>query len=530
MEKYPIKLNNSPQLFVDDYLIEDMSSLGKSLHTVEKHKANPLLIPEFPFEKKYKYHYIVDNGTVIYDDRANIFRAYFSQAQKNTLYAESQDGIKWEKPFINKYTYAGSKKNNILLEDIYCCSVMYDPGNEGKPPFRMYALKRGVGPFVLWSENGIDWKGEPASCDKTGRGDNACCVYDPFTKTNILISKVRYPIGKIVINPLMDNVWEIPVRVLGCRTCNREMNKWSAWREILRPDERDHKIAEERYPAISVEGFLYPWRMRAEFEGAHALAEKTGFLERLAVPPQKGFQHCQYMNMIVIPYDNLYIGLLEVLYATAQVFDFGAKGSPRCDSPGQDGVIDVQLVCSRDLKKWEKPVAEKSFIPLGGTAEWDRSMIMPFSSNNIIRDGKQYLYYGGSFHSHRPYSMWNKPGNYPEEMQGLGLAVIRQDGFISIDAAAEEGILTTKLLSFAGEKFSINADARSGYIDMEILDENRTVIKGYERKRFKTIFADKVRHCVEWKGKNGIVELQRRPVHLRFYMKNAMLYTFTVEK
>ena len=141
--------------------------------------------------------------------------------------------------------------------------------------------------------------------------------------------------------------------------------------------------------------------------------------------------------------------------------------------------MEVQLVSSRDLIHWERLGDRQPFIPLGTITDWDRSMIMPFTSNHIVRDGKLSTYYGGSKHAHRPNSYWNKPGQeYPDDIQGMGLATIREDGFISLDADASGGVITTKPVRFDGNRLVINADAIEGSVDIEVLDLDGNTITG----------------------------------------------------
>jgi len=45
-----IDLTNAKQLFVDDWLIENSTSLSRSFHTAVKHASNPLLKPKRPWE------------------------------------------------------------------------------------------------------------------------------------------------------------------------------------------------------------------------------------------------------------------------------------------------------------------------------------------------------------------------------------------------------------------------------------------------------------------------------------------------
>jgi len=89
-----------------------------------------------------------------------------------------------------------------------------------------------------------------------------------------------------------------------------------------------------------------------------------------------------------------------------------------------------------------------------------------------------------------PNSMWNKPGDYPEEMQGLGLATIREDGYVSMDADASPGSLTTLPLRFDGRHLMVNADARGGSVAVELLDVAGRPIPGYTQAECVALTAD----------------------------------------
>ena len=52
----------------------------------------------------------------------------------------------------------------------------------------------------------------------------------------------------------------------------------------------------------------------------------------------------------------------------------------------------------------------------------------------------------------------------------LGLARMRMDGFVSVRAGREEGLLTTWPLRFDGGELWINADASRGSLQVEVLD------------------------------------------------------------
>lgn len=519
---YPVQ--NHTQLFVDDFLIARKTGLVRTMHSPEKYEGNPIMVPELPFERRYQFHYTWDNGSVIHDPDGGLFHAYWSQVQKHTLYAVSEDGIHWSKPRLGRVPYDGDTQNNILFEDVSAATVAYNPIATTD---RFLMLSKGRHSMHC-SRNGRDWKPVDASLDWGRMSDSGACVYDPYRAQYIMVQKRRYPIGAIVVNPLTAEEWDVPVRVLGLVT-SHDGTSWTAWREALRPDDFDHKTVAERYPGIFVEGFLYPWRMRPEFKAAHEMAIKTRYLERLTVPPQTGFHHLEFMNMVILPYHNLYVGLLQVLNTTAQVIDFGAKGLPRADSPGQDGTMEVQLVGSRDLVKWERFGERKPFIPLGPVDSWDQSMLMPFTTNHIVRDGKLWIYYGGSHHSHRPNSMWNKPGDYPSETQGLGLATLREDGFVSLDAGDREGEVVTVPMIATGSRLHVNANAADGELRVEVLDENQRPLPGFELASCTPIGDDSIDHKVCWGDRYRLDQLNGRSIQLRFRLRRASLFAFRVE-
>ncbi|MEE3284420.1 MAG: hypothetical protein VX311_07540, partial [Planctomycetota bacterium] len=108
---------------------------------------------------------------------------------------------------------------------------------------------------------------------------------------------------------------------------------------------------------------------------------------------------------------------------------------------------------------------------------------------------------------------------------GFGLATIRRDGFVSIDAAGV-GMLQTRRFIAIGDTLVINANAEGGEIRVEAVDALGRVIKGFSRDDCEPIRGDKVRHVVSWKKDANCHSLQARPIKLRFHLKRAKLYSF----
>ncbi|MEM2922095.1 MAG: hypothetical protein QXF26_07245, partial [Candidatus Bathyarchaeia archaeon] len=118
-----------------------------------------------------------------------------------------------------------------------------------------------------------------------------------------------------------------------------------------------------------------------------------------------------------------------------------------------------------------------------------------------------------------------KAGERPQHA-GFGLATLRLDGFVSVDAGDREGILTTKPLVFEGQELTINAQADGGSVAVEILNEKSQPIKGFRRNDCDKFTGNSIRHTVTWRGSSDISALQEKPIQLRFHMKKAKLYSF----
>ena len=156
----PVNIGNSTQLFVDNYLIELVNFVTKTMHQPIKHSANPLITKDKPWEI---LPYFRNNTSVHFDKEENLYKLWyedmgwdykkFMALQKSTsdrdvgqaagidayektcfnklLYAESNDGIEWTKPELNYETYKNTKTNTCLGSNIHgkvhSCSVIYDP-------------------------------------------------------------------------------------------------------------------------------------------------------------------------------------------------------------------------------------------------------------------------------------------------------------------------------------------------------------------------------------------------------------------
>lgn len=144
---------------------------------------NPLFTQDQPWEIR------IDNGypNVLYDPEERIFRCYYTlftddlDTEGTTLaerssrdylprmdrvtslaYAESRDGIHWEKPALNRVEWRGNKMNNILFLFAHGTGVMMDShdsdsGKRYKMVTKVDIPGKGTHMAVAFSPDGKDW-------------------------------------------------------------------------------------------------------------------------------------------------------------------------------------------------------------------------------------------------------------------------------------------------------------------------------------------------------------------------------------
>ncbi len=152
-------------------------------HPVKDEAHNPLFTQDKPWEVR------IDNGypNVLYDAAPGLYRCYYTlfiededtrcaeraeRLSRNYIprpdrapglaYAQSKDGIHWEKPSLNRVSWHGSRENNLIFPYAHGTGVMIDPHDPD--PSRRYKMvtkidEPGAGAYmaVSFSADGTDW-------------------------------------------------------------------------------------------------------------------------------------------------------------------------------------------------------------------------------------------------------------------------------------------------------------------------------------------------------------------------------------
>lgn len=103
----------------------------------------------------------------------------------------------------------------------------------------------------------------------------------------------------------------------------------------------------------------------------------------------------------------------------------------------------------------------------------------------------------------------------------LGLATLRRDGFVSLDAGEAEGRMLTKPLILDGGELHLNADASQGYVTVSITDDIGIPLEGYTSRQ---IVGNQLDTAVEFD--QPLETLSGKEVRLRFQLRNASLYSY----
>ena len=423
------------------------------------------------------------------------FYEYFSKgvpSRERLLYAESRDGIEWEKPLLGKHQIDGRDTNVIFNPPevmVANPSVMLDPVEEDPSKrFKMSYLRidprekvgrKPGGPGGLWlqySGDGKDWTpADSKALIPDWRGDVSVLTYDPIDEKYVLHGRYGSSAGESA-HPEMDDWFspvypERPQGVWGTRrrsylTESPDMIEWTDPELIWDPGDDDN-LDDGHYCFV-------PWRA-----------------------------------------DEMHLGLLNVLHQV-------------------DNTLDMYLHYSRDGRRWKRFLDHRPFIPRGGEGSYDQIDIETPTQPLVVGD-ELWIYYGGMKvhhdwwimpHGERPDVEEARNPDISRDGHHLCLATMRLDGYVSLDATVREGWIETKPIYSTRSRLFINGRCQNkGYIKVEVMDTWNNVWDEYGRDKCETFTGDAVSHRVKWSGHETVSEVPG-PVKLRFHLRNAELYSF----
>ncbi len=158
-----LEIGSRRELFVDDYLIDQISGARQVLHRPTEREA--AIVHDEPWEGNASlYHTVFQDG--------DLYRMYYrgshlivgetslGKSHEFICYAESKDGIHWIKPKLGLVEFKGSKDNNIILTGpvVHNFAPVKDANPACKPDERYKGLGGISGGLRAYkSADGIHW-------------------------------------------------------------------------------------------------------------------------------------------------------------------------------------------------------------------------------------------------------------------------------------------------------------------------------------------------------------------------------------
>ena len=453
------------QLFLDDNAVAKIEHLKRTLHQPEKRGA--VIRSANPSQT------IQTRTAPVWDPEAKHFKLWVMSTDEPLRI--STDGLHW----------TAGPKLNLRIDH-----AVYDP-HDKDPARRFKAALLNEG-FAV-SPDGVQWT--KLDLPAIPSNDEGNFSYDPREGLFIHAVKRGGPFGRAV-----------------AIATSRDFKTWRDYGVVFHADELDQEIGKRR------------------------------IAERLANPMLKQTEYntpehysVQIYNMGVFYYEGHYIGLPSIYHHTGKVppgwpgFEKLRLSPAMKDAVGKygdyTGFYNIQLVTSRDLVHWQR-VAERQPIleasPLGAGAYDIQTIIGP--SAPVVRDDELWFYYTGIKH-YAFVASGNEPGfddHYPDK-GAVCLAVLRRDGFVSLDAGREPGTLLTKPFGLTGTTLHVNVDAKAGELNVTVLDGDGQTVAVSE-----PVTGNQPHAALRWKSGdlNGVTG---KTVSLRLSLRNARLYSFWSE-
>ncbi|MCE2394744.1 hypothetical protein J4G02_09175 [Candidatus Poribacteria bacterium] len=157
-------INSRLELFVDDWLIEEMNGVSLQMH-------NPIpqeVVLEFnqPWEGSISYDPVVMQEGDCYRLWYRGCGSESTWEDQCTAYAESTDGVHWERPTLGIFEFNGNRENNIVLQGSEAKALcVFKDGNLNASDSERYKAV-GVGPPIdkratlrgFTSPDGVHWQ------------------------------------------------------------------------------------------------------------------------------------------------------------------------------------------------------------------------------------------------------------------------------------------------------------------------------------------------------------------------------------
>ena len=515
----PIEIGSRLELMVDDFLIARLSG-GAALRLNRPVPREVALVTDRPWEGNSCTSFAV------FQD-GDIYRMYYLGRQFVTTqalldetshpdfvcYAESSDGIHWERPELGLVEFNGSSKNNIILssEDSACPSRAFAPFKDANPAAEADAR------YKAWAARFPMLDGSasrPGHSWEVPDGLHALKSADGIRWTPMCD-------GPVIADGLLDSQ-----NVAFWDTVRGE------YRDYHRNEFRIEKTGEEPYGGQVRAGPAGPGVRGSRYGRDLRTATSSDFIN---------WNEPEYVDYTQGRVDEIYNNAILPYFRAPHVF----VGFPTryVDHGWSEAVEDLPELSERRLRA---SVSERHGSALTDALFmssrdghifnlWPESFIRPG-----LRPEDNWVYGDGfpgwgivttsSLFDRAPneLSIYVSEGYWRGESMNLRRYTLRVDGFASVQAPLSGGDLVTKPLTFAGNCLRVNFSASAaGSVQVEMLrDQMDEPIAGFSLDDCVELLGDDIERIVRWSGGCDVSSLEGVPVRLRFVLRDADLYAF----
>jgi predicted neuraminidase len=227
--------------------------------------------------------------------------------------------------------------------------------------------------------------------------------------------------------------------------------------------------------------------------------------DRLDEPdPQIGVP-AQLYSLSAVAYESVMLGMFQIHLG---------PDNKICDEGKFPKLTELKLGFSRDGFHWDRPDRRAFIAATRKEGDWDRGYVHTTTGVCVVLDDQLVF----------PYCAYS--GIAPSGTRGMytggsiGLAMLRRDGFASMEAREKPGALTTRLVKFKGKHLFVNLN---GELRVELLDEAGELLA-----TSKIVSADNTKQRIEWTDRDDLSAFSDKPMRFRFYLTNGQLFAFWV--
>ncbi len=484
------------ELFVDDFLVERLEG-GAEMRLHHPEPREIVLVLDRPWEGSGSsgYHSVFRDG--------DVYRMYYKgwhigfdtgkkkiiSAPSAMCYAESQDGVHWQRPSLGLVEFKGGKDNNIIAADgvvngmkmvAGVMAVMKDdnpaaPADARYKAFGLSIKPKGIVP--LKSADGLHWS--PMT-------DKPVITNGAFDNQNVAFwnpAEKRYrAYWRIFAHGDNNTATDNPKGIRSIRTAtSADFIHWEEEADVTYVD--------------SPEEALYTTPIKPYARAPHILLGfPARYVERDSPASQQALPEREHRELRKSVNPRYGTALTEGLLMA-----------------GRDGV---------QFKRWNEAFLRPG-IERPGTWNYGQQFIAchPVETKSPLDGAPHEL----SLYASESY--WT--GNSSEVRR----YVLRLDGFVALHAPMKGGELITKPLRFSGRELSLNfSSSAAGEVRVEIQDLEGRPLPGHALADCEPLFGDTVARSVSWTGGTDTGALAGKAVRLRFLLKDADVYSFRFQE